>query len=126
MYRQVSRVAAVFVVGDTSSHSNFGGSFVSQDALAPLDGVRIVDLTQVGAGPYCTTLLGDLGADVIKVEPPGGEPMRSVDNHFAPKESAYYFGINRSKRDITLNLKSEAGRAILDRLIDSADVFAVG
>jgi succinate--hydroxymethylglutarate CoA-transferase len=99
---------------------------VSEDALAPLDGVRIVDLTQVGAGPYCTTLLGDLGADVIKVEPPGGEPMRSVDNHFAPKESAYYFGINRSKRDITLNLKSEAGRAILDRLIDTADVFAVG
>jgi crotonobetainyl-CoA:carnitine CoA-transferase CaiB-like acyl-CoA transferase len=88
--------------------------------------VRIVDLTQVGAGPYCMSLLGDLGADVIKIEPPGGEPMRSVDNFFAPKESAYYFGINRSKRDITLNLKSEAGHEVLDRLIETADVFAVG
>lgn len=92
----------------------------------PLAGVRIVDLTQVGAGPYCSTLLGDLGADVIKIEPPGGEPMRSVDNFFAPKESAYYFGINRSKRSVALDLKSEKGRAALDRLIDDADVFAVG
>jgi crotonobetainyl-CoA:carnitine CoA-transferase CaiB-like acyl-CoA transferase len=99
---------------------------MSPEAKLPLDGIRIVDLTQVGAGPYCMSLLGDMGADVIKIEPPGGEPMRSVDNFFAPNESAYYFGINRSKRDITLNLKSKAGHEILDRLIETADVFAVG
>lgn len=94
-------------------------------ALRALDGVRIVDASQVGAGPYMTTLLGDLGADVIKIEPPGGEPMRTVDNFFAHKESAYYFGINRSKRDITLNLKSPAGQEVLHRLLETADVFAV-
>lgn len=95
------------------------------DAQLPLNDVRIVDATQVGAGPYMTTLLGDLGADVIKIEPPGGEPMRTVDNHFAYKESAYYFGINRSKRDITLNLKSEQGQKVVHRMLESADVFAI-
>jgi crotonobetainyl-CoA:carnitine CoA-transferase CaiB-like acyl-CoA transferase len=91
----------------------------------PLAGVKIVDLTQVGAGPYMTSLLGDLGADVVKIEPPGGEPMRSVDNYFAPKESAYYFGMNRSKRDITLDLKSPAGREVIDRMLATADVLTI-
>jgi crotonobetainyl-CoA:carnitine CoA-transferase CaiB-like acyl-CoA transferase len=91
----------------------------------PLAGVKVVDLTQVGAGPYMTSLLGDLGADVVKIEPPGGEPMRSVDNYFAPKESAYYFGMNRSKRDITLDLKSPAGREVIDRMLATADVLTV-
>jgi crotonobetainyl-CoA:carnitine CoA-transferase CaiB-like acyl-CoA transferase len=99
---------------------------MEQTFEGPLAGIRIIDLTQVGAGPYCMSMLGDLGADVIKVEPPGGEPMRTVDNHFAPKESAYYFGINRSKRDITINLKSPRGHEILHRLLETADVVAVG
>ncbi len=91
----------------------------------PLSGVRVVDLTQVGAGPYCTSLLGDLGADVIKVEPLEGDTFRYVDDAFGEGESAYFFGVNRSKRSIALNLRSERGFEVLTRLLKEADVFAV-
>jgi crotonobetainyl-CoA:carnitine CoA-transferase CaiB-like acyl-CoA transferase len=91
-----------------------------------LDGVRVVDFTQVLAGPYGTSLLGDFGADVIKVEPPGGEPFRSIDNLIAPGESGYYYGINRSKRAMTLNLKHPDVREIVERLVQGADVVVVG
>ena len=91
-----------------------------------LDGVRVVDFTQVLAGPYGTSLLGDFGADVIKVEPPGGEPFRAIDNLIAPGESGYYYGINRSKRAITLNLKAPAARSIVERLVQGSDVVVVG
>jgi crotonobetainyl-CoA:carnitine CoA-transferase CaiB-like acyl-CoA transferase len=91
----------------------------------PLDGVRIVDLSQIGAGPYGTSLLGDLGADVIKVEPLSGDSFRYVDSAFDPGESAYFFGVNRSKRSIALNLKSEQGYEVLRRLVAEADVFVV-
>lgn len=94
-------------------------------AALPLSGVRIIDLTQVGAGPYCTSLLGDLGADVIKVEPLEGDSFRYVDDAFGVGESAYFYGVNRSKRSIALNLKSERGLAVLTRLVKQADVFAV-
>ena len=91
-----------------------------------LEGVKILDLSQVGAGPYCTTLLGDMGADVIKVEPIGGEPTRTIDNFFGPKESAYYYGINRSKRTVALDIKADAGIKIISNLIKWADVFVIG
>lgn len=91
--------------------------------VAPsLDGIRVADFTQVGAGPYCTSLLGDLGADVIKVEPPGGEPFRYVDNLYGHGDSAYFFGINRSKRAIAVDLKSDDGRQMIDRLLATCDV----
>jgi len=90
-----------------------------------LDGIRVLDFTQVLAGPYGTSLLGDFGADVIKVEPPGGEPFRSIDNLIAPGESGYYYGINRSKRAITLNLKHPSARPVLERLVAGSDVVAV-
>jgi crotonobetainyl-CoA:carnitine CoA-transferase CaiB-like acyl-CoA transferase len=105
---------------------------VSSEASEPrrargvLDGVRVVDFTQVLAGPYGTSLLGDFGADVIKVEPPGGEPFRAIDNLIAPGESGYYYGINRSKRAMTLNLKDPAGRTIVERLVRESDVVVVG
>jgi crotonobetainyl-CoA:carnitine CoA-transferase CaiB-like acyl-CoA transferase len=89
------------------------------------DGIRIVDLSQVAAGPYGISLMGDMGADVIKVEPPAGEPFRTIDNLIAPGESGYFYGINRSKRAITVNLASEEGRTILDELVRTADVFVV-
>ena len=95
-------------------------------ARGVLDGVRVVDFTQVLAGPYGTSLLGDFGADVIKVEPPGGEPFRAIDNLIAPGESGYYYGINRSKRAMTLNLKDPAARAIVERLVRPSDVVVVG
>jgi succinate---hydroxymethylglutarate CoA-transferase len=98
---------------------------MSQTRSAALDGVKVLDLCQVGAGPYCSTMLGDFGAEVVKVEPLGGEPTRSVDNFFAPKESAYYFGINRSKKAIAVDIKSEAGHAVLLRLVKWADVVTV-
>jgi crotonobetainyl-CoA:carnitine CoA-transferase CaiB-like acyl-CoA transferase len=93
--------------------------------LGPLHDVRVIDLTQVAAGPYGTSLLGDFGADVIKVEQPGGEPFRAIDNIFGPQRSAYFYGVNRSKRCIAIDLASEAGRAVLDRLIEKADVFVI-
>ena len=95
---------------------------IAQDALA---GVSVIDLSQVAAGPYATSLLGDFGADVIKVEPVEGEPFRKVDDLYGPTDSGYFFGINRSKRAIALDLKSEQGRAVLDRLLSEADVMVV-
>lgn len=91
----------------------------------PLDGVRIVDLTQIASGPYATSMLGDLGADVVKVEPPTGDPLRRIDNTFGPGESAYSYSVNRSKRAIALDLKTGAGFAVFERLLETADVLAV-
>ncbi|GMR09190.1 MAG: CaiB/BaiF CoA-transferase family protein [Anaerolineae bacterium] len=90
-----------------------------------LDGVRVVDLTRILAGPYCTMLLGDLGADVIKVEVPGrGDDTRQWGPPFtAGGESSYFLAANRNKRSLTLNLKSKRGRAILKKLIQEADVL---
>ncbi|MFF2299283.1 CaiB/BaiF CoA transferase family protein [Arthrobacter sp. NPDC058127] len=89
----------------------------------PLAGVRIVDLSQIAAGPFATSLLGDFGADVIKVEPPAGDPLRQVDEAFGPGESAYSFAVNRSKRSIRLDLKTADGKAVLLRLLKTADVL---
>jgi formyl-CoA transferase len=90
-----------------------------------LQGVRVVDLTRVLAGPFCTMMLGDLGADVIKIEVPGrGDDTR----HWGPPftqggESAYFISANRNKRSLTLNLKSERGQAVLRELIAKSDVL---
>ncbi|MBI3979716.1 MAG: CoA transferase [Chloroflexi bacterium] len=89
----------------------------------PLADVRVVDLSRVLAGPYCTMMLGDLGADVVKVELPGvGDDTRGWGPPFAAGESAYYLAVNRNKRGITLNLKQPRGRIILEKLIADADV----
>ncbi|MCW5851802.1 MAG: CoA transferase [Anaerolineae bacterium] len=92
---------------------------------SPLDGIRILDLTRVLAGPYCTMLLGDLGADVVKIEAPGrGDDTRHWGPPFVGGESAYYLCVNRNKRSVTVNLKTEAGREIVRRLALQADVLA--
>lgn len=91
----------------------------------PLSGIRVVDLSQIAAGPYATSLLGDFGADVVKVEPPDGDPLRQVDEAFGPGESAYAFSVNRSKRSLRLDLKAPGGDDILDRLLRRADVLVV-
>ena len=90
-----------------------------------LDQVLVVDLTRVLAGPYCTMMLGDLGAEVIKIEEPThGDDTRGWGPPFAPGgESAYFLSANRNKRSLTLNLKSEVGRTILRRLIERGDVL---
>lgn len=91
--------------------------------MSPLDGVRVIDLTRYLAGPMAAMMLGDLGADVIKIEPlPAGDAARQ-SGPFADGESVYYMASNRNKRSIGLDLRSEAGREVLYRLIDGADVF---
>ena len=89
----------------------------------PLHGIRVLDLSRVLAGPYCTMVLGDLGAEVIKVEPPDGDETRAWGPPFAAGESAYYLCVNRNKRDITVNLKTDEGRAILRDLALQSDVL---
>ena len=82
----------------------------------PLEGIKVVDLTRALAGPYCTMMLGDLGADIIKVEAPGtGDETRSWGPPFVNGESSYFMAYNRNKRSITLNLKSDEGGKILWR-----------
>lgn len=89
----------------------------------PLDGVKVLDLTRVLAGPYCTMLLADMGADVVKVERPGaGDDTRAFGPPFLNGESAYFLSINRNKRSLTLNLKHPKALVILRQLLDKADV----
>jgi formyl-CoA transferase len=86
-------------------------------------GLRVIDLTRVLGGPYCTQILADHGADVIKVEPPAGDEVRDWGPPFHGEDAAYFVGINRNKRGIGLDLASEGGRAVLMKLLESADVL---
>ncbi len=91
----------------------------------PLEGARVLDVSQVMAGPFCTMLLGDLGADVIKIEPPGtGDQTRSAMG-FKMKgpDSMGFLNLNRNKRSVTLNLKSEAGIRAFHKLVETADIL---
>ena len=99
--------------------------------MQPLEGIRVLDLTRALAGPYCTMMLGDLGADVIKVERPGrGDDSRGWGPPFVgepygpyPGESAYFIAANRNKRSATVNLKSAEGQEIVRRLASASDVL---
>jgi formyl-CoA transferase len=91
--------------------------------MQPLQGIRVLDLSRVLAGPYCTMVLGDLGAEVIKVEPPEGDETRGWGPPFAGGESAYYLCVNRNKRDIVINLKTDEGKNILRELAMQSDVL---
>src|SRR6478735_835574 len=88
-----------------------------------LEGLRILDLTAVILGPYATQILGDLGAEVIKIEPPDGDSMRPISPVAAPGLSAVFANCNRNKRSVVLDLKSEAGKAALMKLIPTADAL---
>jgi CoA:oxalate CoA-transferase len=89
----------------------------------PLAGVRVLDLTRVLAGPFCTMLLADLGAEVVKIERPGGDDARHYGPFLPSGESAYFAGINRGKKSIILDLKQQADRTTFLRLVDHADVI---
>jgi crotonobetainyl-CoA:carnitine CoA-transferase CaiB-like acyl-CoA transferase len=96
---------------------------MSDENQGALAGVRVLDLTRVLAGPLCAMMLGDMGADVIKVEPPErGDDTRSWGPPFAAGEAAYFLGANRNKRSLTLNMAAPAGRKVLAGLIEKADV----
>lgn len=88
----------------------------------PLAGLRVLDFTRVLSGPFTTQLLGDLGADIIKVEPPGGDSTRKIPPH-RDGESHYFLGINRSKRSIVIDLKQDAGIELAKRLVSKVDVL---
>jgi crotonobetainyl-CoA:carnitine CoA-transferase CaiB-like acyl-CoA transferase len=90
----------------------------------PLAGTRVVDLTRILAGPLCTMMLGDMGAEVIKVEPPDkGDDTRGWGPPFVAGEAAYFLGVNRNKRSLTLNMAVPAGQKILAGLVEKADVL---
>ena len=91
--------------------------------MQPLQNIRVLDLSRVLAGPYCTMVLGDLGAEVIKVEPPEGDETRGWGPPFAEGESAYYLCVNRNKRSMVVNLKTDEGREILRELAMQSDVL---
>lgn len=88
-----------------------------------LEGIRVVDLTQNLAGPYCTQILGDLGAEIVKIEPLQGDAARAWGPPFWGGDSPLYLSANRNKRSVRLDLKNDQGREIVWKLIDEADVF---
>ncbi|MEM9012282.1 MAG: CoA transferase [Pseudomonadota bacterium] len=93
--------------------------------MGALDGIRVIDLTRVLGGPFCTQWLGDHGADVIKIEPPQGDETRHWGPPFEGEDGAasYFLGVNRNKRGMALDLRQEAGREVLLRLLADADVL---
>ena len=91
---------------------------------APLSGIKVVDQTQALAGPYCTMILGDLGAEVIKVERPGiGDQSRQWAPPYIGDQGCYYLAVNRNKRGIALNIRADRGREIMHKLVADADIF---
>jgi crotonobetainyl-CoA:carnitine CoA-transferase CaiB-like acyl-CoA transferase len=109
---------AFLAVTVDSNHSKGGSSLTG-----PLHGMKVIDLSRVLAGPYCTMILGDMGAEVIKIENiDSGDETRGWGPPFLEGESAYYLCANRNKQGITLNLKSQKGKEILQKLISDADV----
>ena len=88
-----------------------------------LAGIKVIDLTRVLGGPYCTMILSDHGADVIKIEPPQGDEVRDWGPPFHDNDASYFIGVNRNKRSIALDLGKPEGKAVLLRLLEGADVL---
>src|SRR5690606_22164959 len=92
-------------------------------AVKPLQGIRVLDLSRVVSGPFCTMLLGDLGAEVIKIEEPrAGDDSRAFGPPFVGGESAYFLSVNRNKQSCCIDLKSPDGRALILKMAEQADV----
>jgi CoA:oxalate CoA-transferase len=92
--------------------------------MKPLDGIKVLDLTRVLAGPFCTMILADMGAEVVKIERPGkGDDTRAFGPPFQEGESAYFLSINRNKKSITLDLKTEKGIGVIRRMLKRSDVL---
>ena len=89
-----------------------------------LDGIKVLEVTQIIAGPFAGVLLSDMGADVVKIEPPTGDAMRAL-GQFVPNESKGFHAFNRGKRGMVVNLASDEGQAIVHRMIPDFDVFLI-
>jgi formyl-CoA transferase len=96
----------------------------ANDTGGALAGIKVVDLTRVLGGPYCTQMLADHGAEVIKVEPPQGDETRTWGPPFQGDAASYFIGVNRNKRGVALDLSQPKGREVLFRLLEEADVLA--
>jgi crotonobetainyl-CoA:carnitine CoA-transferase CaiB-like acyl-CoA transferase len=110
---------------DEGMENSFTASFWPPGGGAPgrpLSGVRVIELSRILAGPYCTMLLADLGADVLKIEAPGGDETRRWGPPFVGETAAYFSSANRNKRSIVLDLKDGSARSTLGRLVAEADV----
>lgn len=92
-------------------------------SFGALAGKRVIDLTRVLGGPFCTQILADHGAEVIKIEPPRGDETRDWGPPFHDGDAAYFIGVNRNKRSMGLDLTTEAGQEVLMRLLDGADIL---
>jgi CoA:oxalate CoA-transferase len=88
----------------------------------PLSGLRVLDLTQFLSGPFATQILADLGAEIVKLEPPAGDPIRVVPPHFLGEDSVYYLCINRNKACVAIDMKMETGRDLVRRLALASDI----
>jgi crotonobetainyl-CoA:carnitine CoA-transferase CaiB-like acyl-CoA transferase len=108
-----------------AAHKESGQGTRTAQAKAggPLAGLRVIDLTAMVMGPYCTQIMADMGADVIKVEPPEGDNTRAISVGPAPGMSGVFFNVNRGKRSIVLDLRTDVGVATLRKLLATADVL---
>ena len=96
---------------------------MSDKPTGALAGIKVIDLTRVLGGPYCTQLLGDHGAEIVKIEPPQGDEVRDWGPPFHDEDASYFIGVNRNKRSLALDLSGEEGKAVLLRLLEDADVL---
>ncbi len=107
---------------DDATDTKATGKGLARSAGA-LAGLKVIDLTRVLGGPYCTMILSDHGADVIKIEPPQGDEVRDWGPPFLGEDASYFIGINRNKRSLALDLGKPEGKAVLLRLLEGADVL---
>jgi crotonobetainyl-CoA:carnitine CoA-transferase CaiB-like acyl-CoA transferase len=118
----VQEAGIAVVERDGSEPMSEAGTAEAFGHAPPLAGLRVLDLTQVLSGPFCTQMLGDLGADVIKVEGPQGDIARSMPPHFVGADSTYYLAINRNKRSILVDMKVPEGLDVVRRLALASDI----
>ncbi len=109
-------------MNDASTTPQSAGMGLAKSAGA-LAGLKVIDLTRVLGGPYCTMILSDHGADVIKIEPPQGDEVRDWGPPFDGDDASYFIGVNRNKRSIALDLGKPEGKAVLLRLLEGADIL---
>ncbi|MGC1462530.1 MAG: CoA transferase [Terracidiphilus sp.] len=95
---------------------------MSESVSKPLSGIRVLDLTQFLSGPYCTQILSDLGADVVKVESPEGDLARHIPPHFVGSDSVYFLAVNRGKKSIAVDLRSTEGQRVVCDLVQANDI----